>query len=100
MISLTNAVISPKLGGVVAWCFRLVRAYQGHWAKILVLYTAENFCPRSAPNVLCKRIIFQLPFSFDVPSQRGSESTVSGIRQSFFLKIGSEFLLARRLAAT
>src|SRR6266481_2103042 len=56
----------------------------------------KNLRPRSAPSLLCKRIVVRSPFCFDVPSQCGRQSTVPAIRQAFFVEIRSKFQSASR----
>ena len=62
--------------------------------KVLADINGEDVCPRPVPNLARKRVIMVLPFFLNLPSQGVSQSTVSGICQSFLLKICSETLLA------
>ena len=83
---LANGPLELALGGLVRTAhFEVVGS------KLLANIGGKNLGPGPAPDALRKRIIIWAQFSFDLPRQRGGQSAVSGIRQSVFLKICSEF---------
>ncbi len=81
-----NSPPEPALGGLIRTAHLKVVG-----RKFLDDIGGKNLGPRPAPDALRKRIIIWAQFSFDLPRQRGGQSAVSGIRQSVFLKICSEF---------
>src|SRR6476660_18288 len=93
LFHLTNGPPKPP-GGKPVWPVYLEIVRGEFFGSI----GSKNFCPRFAPDPLCKRVIIRAQLLLNMPCERGSQSAVTSVSQSPFAKVaGQRDLTAPRL---